>query len=113
MKACVIIAKCYCNREYGIRIEKRGNDWVRTWAFPLSPEMKKNEHYTEDMNISGSLDSIEGYPGCPYCKTTGFFVCSCNHVNCWDGRPEAKCNWCGCDTHIKIEERFDVNAGQM
>ena len=37
-EASVILAKCAQDKLYGIRIEKRDNDWVRTWAFKLKEE---------------------------------------------------------------------------
>ena len=39
-EASVILAKCAQDKLYGIRIEKRDNDWVRTWAFKLKEETK-------------------------------------------------------------------------
>ena len=40
-EASVILAKCAQDKLYGIRIEKRDNDWVRTWAFKLKEETAK------------------------------------------------------------------------
>ena len=40
-EASVILAKCAQDKLYGIRIEKRDNDWVRTWAFKLKLQKKK------------------------------------------------------------------------
>ena len=40
-EASVILAKCVQDKLYGIRIEKRDNDWVRTWAFKLKEETAK------------------------------------------------------------------------
>ena len=34
-EASVILAKCAQDKLYGIRIEKRDNDWVRTWSLKL------------------------------------------------------------------------------
>ena len=38
-EASVILAKCAEDKMYGIRIEKRENDWVRTCAFKVKEEM--------------------------------------------------------------------------
>ena len=42
-EASVILAKCAQDKLYGIRIEKRDNDWVRTWAFKLKEETAEKE----------------------------------------------------------------------
>ena len=39
-EASVILAKCAQDKLYGIRIEKRDNDWVRTWAFKLKEKRR-------------------------------------------------------------------------
>ena len=43
--ASVILAKCAKDKIYGIRIEKRENDWIRTWAFPLKEDMAEKEGF--------------------------------------------------------------------
>ena len=43
-EASVILAKCAQDKLYGIRIEKRDNDWVRTWAFKLKEETAEKEN---------------------------------------------------------------------
>ena len=44
-EASVILAKCAQDKLYGIRIEKRDNDWVRTWAFKLKEETAEKEGF--------------------------------------------------------------------
>lgn len=38
MEAKVIVAKCRCGKYYGIRIEKKQEDWIRTWGAFLYAE---------------------------------------------------------------------------
>ena len=46
MAANVLLAKCNAqNKTYGIRVEKRGNDWVSTWAFPIDESKAKREGF--------------------------------------------------------------------
>ena len=47
-------------------IEKRENDWVRTWAFKIKEETAQKEGF-DKTNFSGSFYTDEEYPGCPYC----------------------------------------------
>ena len=65
-EASVILAKCASDKLYGIRIEKRDNDWVRTWAFKIKEEMAEKEGF-DKVNFTGSFYTDEEYPGCPYC----------------------------------------------
>ena len=54
-KASVILAKCKQDKKlYGIRIEMRDDDWVRTWAFRLQEEMAEKEGF-DQTNFSGSF----------------------------------------------------------
>lgn len=46
-EASVILAKCAQDKLYGIRIEKRDNDWVRTWAFKLKEETAEKEGFVK------------------------------------------------------------------
>jgi len=67
MNASVVLSKCpRSNALYGMRIEERYNDWVRTWAFKISEQKAKHEGY-EKTKKSGSLSPTPEYPGCPYC----------------------------------------------
>ena len=58
-EASVILAKCSQGQKlYGIRIEKREGDWIRTWAFPLKEEMAEKEGF-DKVNFSGSFITDE------------------------------------------------------
>ena len=96
-EASVILAKCAQDKLYGIRIEKRDNDWVRTWAFKLKEETAENEEY----------------PGCPYCGAKKCFVCgNCGKVSCYDGSDKVVCNWCGSNgTAADDDGKLDVSGG--
>ena len=79
-EASVILAKCAQDKLYGIRIEKRDNDWVRTWAFKLKEETAEKEGF-DKINFTGSFYTDEEYPGCPYCGAKKCFVCgNCGKV---------------------------------
>jgi len=95
MNAKVVLCKCPQTKGlYGVRIEERNNDWLRTWAFKISEKKAKNEKY-ENSKISGSLHSISEYPGCPYCSGMGIAQCSCGKLFCWRSEVNsAVCPWC-------------------
>ena len=57
--ASVILAKCNQGKKlYGIRIEKREDDWVRTWAFKLQEDMAEKEGF-DKTSFSGSFYTDE------------------------------------------------------
>ena len=54
-EASVILAKCAQDKYYGIRIEKRDNDWVRTWAFKLKERRNSRKKEGFDKINTGSF----------------------------------------------------------
>lgn len=96
MKA--VIALCKCNKKndtFGIRFQSENNtQWHYTWAFPIKQERAKHEGYDNTI-IKGVFIEDPEYPGCPYCKAKGFYLCSCGKLNCWDGeKRHVICSWC-------------------
>ena len=111
-EASVILAKSASDKLYGIRIVKRDNDWVRTWAFKIKEEMAEKEGF-DKINFTGSFYTDEEYPGCPYCGAKKCFVCgSCGKVSCYDGSDKVVCNWCGASgTAASDDGKMDVSGG--
>ena len=111
-EASVILAKCASDKLYGIRIEKRDNDWVRTWAFKIKEEMAEKEGF-DKINFTGSFYTDEEYPGCPYCGAKKCFVCgSCGKVSCDGGSDKVVCNWGGASgTAAGDDGKMDVAGG--
>ncbi|MGN0978148.1 MAG: TerY-C metal binding domain-containing protein [Faecousia sp.] len=94
MEAVILLQRCnQTGRIFGNRVEKRGDDWYKTWAFPISEQQAKKERYDQD-TIYGLLYTAEEYPGCPYCGTKSSVICSCGKLSCWHGETEMPCNWC-------------------
>jgi predicted RNA-binding Zn-ribbon protein involved in translation (DUF1610 family) len=95
------MAKCSSTGEtFGMRIEQRGGDWVRTWAFPI--DRRKAEREGFDANtVSGSMNPDDTYPGCPYCGNAGIVQCYCKKTGCGGGiqnngdHADYTCPWCG------------------
>lgn len=93
------IAVCRCNQKeriYGVRMERRGSEWLYNWAFELNPETAKRERYEED-SVEGMLVKDPEYPGCPYCGAEYFVVCGgCGKLSCNNAMGTTfKCGWCG------------------
>ncbi|MDR2783642.1 MAG: hypothetical protein LBB48_07390 [Treponema sp.] len=117
LNAKVIMAKCSStNKAFGIRIEQRGRDWVRTWAFPIDERKAKREGFDAN-TVSGSMDADDEYPGCPHCGSDGFVQCGCEKIGCAGGvrdhgdHADYTCPWCGEDIELEDVSSFDVKGG--
>ena len=130
----VLLARCDSHKKlFGVRIEKQGDDWVRTWAFPIDEARAKHEGF-DKTEISGSLSPTREYPGCPYCKGVFLLQCSCGKMICCrnktisdviaeegakdDDANESKggysvtCDWCGAVTNdIEYTDTLSVSSG--
>lgn len=111
--AVVITKRCpyFGKRLYGVRIEKRGIGWFRTWSFPLSESVAKQEKFSSQMDLSDySADSK--YPGCPYCSGDDFVQCErCKKISCYKGESIVVCPWCGSKERVVFEEWDPVSGG--
>jgi hypothetical protein len=117
LNAKVIMSKCSKTKQaFGIRIEERGHDWVRTWAFKIDERKAKREGF-EANTVSGSMNADSGYPGCPFCGSQGFIQCGCGKTGCDGGvvkrekSAEVTCPWCGNSGKLVTAESFDVSGG--
>lgn len=109
-EAVVIIAKCKESKKaYGIRVEKRGNDWYRTWAFKIGEKSAKREGFDKTV-INGRFQADIEYNGCPHCGTKEFTRCSCGKISCWNGERIVKCNWCGGTGEIAMVKSMAVGG---
>lgn len=116
MQAVVALAKC-CNlgRDFCVRFEKKldcsEEAWVYTWAFIPNAKSVGNERY-DHQKISGTLYVQKDYPGCPYCGSKTFIVCSCGRLSC--GAAEIgstfTCHWCGNSAKIVAAETVSLTA---
>ena len=93
------IALCRCKeakKVYGVRMEKAGEMWYSTWAFPVELSRAKREEYDSTVLI-GKLGMTKDYNGCPFCGTKTFIICeSCKKLNCNIVKDETfLCEWCG------------------
>lgn len=94
--ATVITPMCQKSHQvYGIRIEKRGSAWYRTWAFKMKQGAAEREHFQATMDLT-NMKADGAYPGCPHCKGFSLIHCeSCNKIYCYEGEKESTCPWCG------------------
>ena len=122
IQAKVILAKCpyaYSNNDnlFGMRIQKFGSDWKRTWAFKITMEKAQHEGYDRE-RTSGTFDPSREYPGCPYCKSKGIAQCNCGRSFCFKteerlrrGITKHTCPWCGQTGEYVTTETLDLQGG--
>lgn len=112
-EAVIVLCKCgKHHKTYGIRAEKRGrNSWVWTWAFPIKESSAKREGYDKS-SIKGTIVYADEYPGCPYCGSKSFTVCSCGHLSCTIVKDGIfTCEWCGIQGTIGDYNGESISAG--
>ena len=111
MEARVILSRCLNDKKlFGVRVEKRKNDWVRTWAFKISEQIAKNEKYGSE-KINGSFNEADDFAGCPYCGARSFVLCTCGKMSCWNGQNQITCPWCGKSSSVQTASNFNFNSG--
>ena len=110
--AIVITPMCQQTQElYGIRLEKRGNSWNKTWSFPLKMETAKRENFSSEVDLS-NMETDDSFPGCPYCQSQVLVQCGdCKKIYCYEGESESTCPWCGNVGMISSDSWDSVSAG--
>jgi hypothetical protein len=119
MNANVILARCAASAKlFGMRVEQRGDDWVRTWAFAIDEERAKHEGF-DKTEILGTLEPADKYPGCPYCKNVFLLQCTCGKMICCEPQSSDSeefsvcCDWCGAVANgMEFIDKHSVNSGE-
>ena len=122
IQAKVILARCSSalsksNNLFGMRIQKFGSDWKRTWAFKIDAERAHNEGYDKE-NTNGTFEPTTEYPGCPYCHSFSLAQCACGKSFCYKTEGKVKssvitltCPWCGKSGTFQMVDRLDLQGG--
>jgi hypothetical protein len=109
----IFISRCgSTGKLFATRVERRGGEWVRTWAFPISEEVAKSEGF-DQVKLSGNFPCDDDFKGCPYCGNIGFVHCgACEKITCYDGRAEIfTCQWCKNSGNLTMVESMDLSGG--
>lgn len=122
IQAKVILAKCpyaYSKTDnlFGMRIQKFGSDWKRTWAFKIDAELAHNEGYDKECT-NGTFAPTAEYPGCPYCHSFNLAKCSCGKSFCFKAEDENRskitkltCPWCKQTGEYYSTEKLNLQGG--
>jgi len=117
LKKEVVVITAYCNKTgalFGIRTEKlRPRHWMQNWTFKLDASTAEREHYTKN-KVEGAIDLAEDYPGCPYCRNMGWYICpDCGNMICHDGGNSGRCPVCGCKISSFVQgDNWNLDATQ-
>ncbi len=113
-EAVIVLCKCgEAHKTFGIRAERTAqNEWTFTWAFPIKEASVKREGY-DHTSIKGDLLFAEEYPGCPYCGSSNYTLCSdCGHLNCTVTKNNLfTCEWCGNKGTVGRYNGENISAG--
>lgn len=114
IEAQVVLSRCKSHQLYGIRMEKRNNDWVMTWAFGIDEKKAVAEGYTQ-VKMSGNFLAGQAFNGCPFCGNKRFTVCSqCGRLSCYDSKDSSvECAWCGNTGVISFDNNITLTGGSM
>lgn len=122
VEAKIILAKCphalsKTDNLFGMRIQKYGSDWKRTWAFKIDAERAHHEGYDKE-NTNGTFNPTNEYPGCPYCHSMSLAQCSCGKSFCFNSEEKSTngimkltCPWCGHIGEYHSVETLDLQGG--
>jgi hypothetical protein len=123
----VVLCRCSEARKeanlFGLRIEERGGDWLRTWAFKVDEGKAKREGFDTE-RTTGSINPADNYPGCPYCSGMAIAQCGCGKLFCIHGEltrdeqtgqtvMKATCPWCGQQGIFFVTDKLNVQGGGM
>jgi hypothetical protein len=111
MEPAYIVARCgaHGKRPFLIRFRHREAGWVYENATAIE---ERKVGGGDAVSLEGRFQGGASYPGCPYCKAHGFFLCNaCSKLNCWDGRQtHVICAWC--QSSASIHGEIDKISGR-
>lgn len=110
--AFAIMAVCEeTKKPFGITVDKTGfRQYKFVWAFKIDKDKAHREGY-DSKTVTGSVTIDPDYPGCPYCGSKQFFICSCGKIVCWHGQRVATCPECGFRGELTSVSEISMRGG--
>lgn len=112
-KAFAIMAVCAeTTLPFGITVDYvRNRRYKFVWTFKIDREKAHREGY-DSKTVTGSIELDSEYPGCPYCGTRDFYICSnCGKIVCYHGQHTVTCPECGQSGDITRVSEISLNGG--
>lgn len=110
--AFAIMAVCEETKQpFGITVDKISQRQYKfVWAFKIDKEKAHREGY-DTQTVTGSVTLDDNYPGCPYCGSKQFYICSCGKIVCYHGQRTATCPSCGRTGELTSVNEIDLRGG--
>ena len=110
-EAFAVLANCEeCKKPFGVTIDPQGQNLKFVWAFKIDKAKAHRERFDRN-RVSGNIIYDPYFPGCPYCHTKQFWICSCGSLNCWHGQMTATCPSCGTTGTLEFTNKFELRGG--
>lgn len=111
-KAFAIMAVCEeTKKSFGITVDyisQRRYKFV--WSFKINKDKAHREGY-DAKTVTGSVELDSQYPGCPYCGSKQFYICSCGRIVCYHGQRIVTCPECGRTGELSTVSEIDLRGG--
>lgn len=111
-KAFAIMAVCEETKQpFGITVDYISSRRYKfVWAFKIDRDKAHREGYDEHM-VTGSVELAPDYPGCPYCGSKQFYICSCGRIICYHGEKVVTCPACGQRGELTEVSEINLKGG--
>ncbi len=96
---------------FGITVDIVGPQrYSFVWSFKIDREKAHREGYDEH-TVRGAVELDKDYPGCPYCGSKRFYVCTCGKIVCYHGQRFATCPECGTSGELTEVKEISLKGG--
>ena len=110
-EAFATLAACEETRKpFAITVDPNGRKLKFVWAFRIDRAKAHRERF-DTSRVQGDITYDENFPGCPYCHSKQFWICSCGSLNCWHGQKNAKCPVCGVTGTLEYTNSLELRGG--
>lgn len=112
-EAFAVMAVCENTKmPFGITVDRIGNRQYKfVWAFKIDREKAHREGF-DVHSVTGSVSLDSEYPGCPYCGSKQFYICSCGKIVCYHGQQIATCPECGASGELSSVNEISMKGGE-
>ena len=112
-KAFATLAACEeTKKPFAITVDPNGRELKFVWAFKIDRAKAHRERF-DARHVQGAVTYDKNFPGCPYCHSNQFWICSCGTVVCWHGQERVTCPNCGYTGGLEFVESIDLKGGGL
>lgn len=112
-EAFATLAACEETRKpFAITVDPNGRKLKFVWAFRIDRAKAHRERF-DTSRVQGDITYDENFPGCPYCHSKQFWICSCGTVVCWHGQEKVTCPNCGYTGGLTFVDSIELKGGGL